>query len=306
MNVWTFLGFEEPVRKAKKTVQLVKHWDDVNDKNKKFPYIVQTKLDGVYAMLIVKYDGQRKIFSRTGNEFTNTEHLTRLLQLIGPGVYIGEMVNDKCSLEILSGIHNTNRTKALDYDQERLKRYSNIMFHDCLTLGEFIAGISLKHYTGRCQRLHDADIIPGNRCMSHLINDQFQLDYIFELALKGKQEGIVIKRDCDWDANHKGWRMMKLVKGISLDLKALGVWGGTKGTKREGMVNKISIRYNGQTIKADLGKGWTDKMRIELLKDPSIIVDKIVEVTAFGKSSKGKLRQPKVGHVRIDKDEPDK
>lgn len=105
---------------------------------------------------------------------------------------------------------------------------------------------------------------------------------------------------------------MKLVRGVSLDLRCCGVLMG-KG-KRAGQIAALEFEYNGNKFKADLGKGWTDERRAALTNDynnrdlfeDTNPVGKIWEVKALDISSTGKaLRLPKVVRARWDKDEPD-
>ena len=98
--------------------------------------------------------------------------------------------------------------------------------------------------------------------------------------------------------------VIKKAKEISLDLKCVAVRPGKKG-KRLGMAEGFDIQYGDKVIKADLGEGWTDEMRIHVLHNPSEAVGHIFRVYAFDKSELGQLRQPKVGERRDDKTTPD-
>jgi hypothetical protein len=72
MNVWEFLGLPSDHRPEDKTVQLVRHWDDV-EKKIKFPVLGQRKYDGIYCMEVCNNEGNRGIFGRTGRELTRLQ-----------------------------------------------------------------------------------------------------------------------------------------------------------------------------------------------------------------------------------------
>lgn len=148
------------------------------------------------------------------------------------------------------------------------------------------------------------------------MNSYEEIEQIAERYIAAGLEGVVVKQpDASWLAGHKGYRAMKIVRGVSLDLRCVGVLYG-KG-KRAGQIAALEFEYKGNKFKADLGKGWTDERRAaltsqyEALDHPDALdewnpVGKIWEVKALDISSTGKaLRLPKVVRVRWDKDEPD-
>ena len=109
--------------------------------------------------------------------------------------------------------------------------------------------------------------------------------------------------------------MMKIVKQVSYDLECIGVEEGEG--KYNGKVANLIFRWkDGQTIKAMLGEGWTHQDSRDMWVCYSALMDiitpgKIVmpnpvgcvfKVYALQESSKGKLRLPKVGERRFDKE----
>lgn len=310
----------EYLQRTAKPVQLVKHFDEVIDKHKIYPLIGQVKKDGVYA-LCVSLKGRLHLYGRTGLKlyWELDERLERDYLLVG-GVYIVEVVNPALSLEELSGLVNPNRKKAwLDVDAFMMQNVT-MYFHDYLTFDELLGGHSDVPYMQRYAVLQ-TKLAQSGAYDSIIVNklifsaDEAQA-YADELIGQG-EEGAVFKRgDSDWVAGHKGYRSMKIVKGVSLDLLCTGVQFG-KG-KREGQIAALEFSYKGSTFKADLGKGWTDERREELTRkhlgwinrgskdDFNTPVGHIWEVKALDISSTGKaLRLPKVVRIRWDKEEPD-
>lgn len=309
---------------TKSPVQLVKHFDEVLDKHKIYPMIVQIKHDGVYALQVVQ-NGQSKVYSRTGNLLFSDavdcvlDDCTKLPD----GVYIGELICLVMSLEELSGIVSPNRKKALSAEEiSNLIRHGCIRYHDYLTFEELLAGSSDKSYKHRYRQL-DAHLASANLneliVESSTVNSYEEIEQIAECYIAAGLEGVVVKQpDASWLAGHKGYRAMKIVRGVSLDLRCVGVLYG-KG-KRADQIAALEFEYKGNKFKADLGKGWTDERRMTLtaayecgyaynkktgdeFDNP---VGRIWEVKALDISSTGKaLRLPKVVRARWDKDEPD-
>ena len=123
--------------------------------------------------------------------------------------------------------------------------------------------------------------------------------------IKKGEEGIVIRDiDAGWEAGHKGWRVMKMVRGVDYDLECIG-WEEGEG-KYEGKVANLLFKWKGgKTIKAMLGKGWTHMDAQQMFQNTARLKGTIFQVYALEESSKGKLRLPKVGELRHDKLESD-
>lgn len=311
MNIFDFIGGTP--RTGQKVTQHVKHFDEVPDSKKVYPMYAQIKKDGVCA-LVVKLDDETRIFSRVGHEYTNCEDLCLRIQQyqhpeMGSAVYVAELCNDDCSLEVLSGMVNPNRVKPLDDEQEELMSHCYLSFHDAIPLVAFKDGSSRLRYTERYEWL--ARNLPAefDFIESWPIGDEEGVQAFTDWCIENGEEGAVFKQDEDWQAGHKGYRSMKKVRGVDYDLLCIGVEEG-KG-KYTGLVANLLFRWkDGQEIKAMLGKGWTHDMAEEMwLKyitpHSESPVGKIFQVYALQESSKGKLRLPKVGEQRFDKEESD-
>ncbi|QQO96976.1 putative ATP-dependent DNA ligase [Acinetobacter phage vB_AbaP_APK26] len=310
---------EEYLAKTKNPVQLVKHFDEVPESKIAYPLIGQIKYDGVY-ILIVMHNGIPKAYSRTGKEYYHELYSTTYFKsLFGldDGVYIGELVAPTITLEELSGLVSTNRKGEWGTADIEAMEQSYGMLHDYLHFDEFLAGGSVRYYTDRYAEL--SCILEIAQCSLYLVDNTIisskeDAECYAARLIKLGNEGAVFKQDLDWVAGHKGYRAMKIVRGLSLDLLCVGVEYG-KG-KRAGQIAKLKFSYKGNVFSADLGKGWTDEKRIELTcqyrmwlcnnDQGSTPVGKVWEVKALQESSTGKaLRLPKVVRVREDKEEPD-
>jgi len=333
MNIFQHLDLPENHRKSNKVTQLVKHYDDVTEKNKTGKrFATQIKRDGVCALTVIS-SGTVAIFSRTGNLFTNTEEIAEKIEMLNlcDGVYMGEMWVPKsiASLEQLSGVVNPNRTKPLGEDFNTLPHLLRMSFFDIIDLDSFKAGKSSQTFEERYMflarqvtkavapfggRHPDIDVL---HCL--IAEDEAAIDIRLTLLIQSGEEGLVI-RDlyADWEAGHKGYRVMKKVRGVDYDLRCIGYEEGT-GKYAGKVANLVFDWKGGETIKCMLGKGWTHDMAEEMFnvvnyakgvgmehyehKDSP--VGKIFQVYALEESSKGKLRLAKVGEQRFDKHTPD-
>jgi len=312
INIFEFLGLKAEHRKlSNKVTQLVKHFDEVPDSKKTAPFAVQKKEDGVCTLLVVAESSAMWAFSRTGKALTNMNNILVKYDL-RPGVYMGETCCDPVSLEVLSGMINPNRVEALDDERaDMLAENGRIAFFDFVTLEEFIAGKSERGFRQRWQDLNSR--LPTAHVLGYAISNEAELDRLLGWVVDAGGEGIVIRSaDAGWEAGHKGWRVMKKVRGCDYDLKCIGYEEGT-GKYTGKIANLLFSWKGGREIKAMLGKGWTHDMAEQMfnsiqLKDPVspyYPLGYVFQVYALEESSKGVLRLPKVGEMRFDKEVSD-
>lgn len=295
--------------------QLVKHKDDVPLGKRSYPVWGEIKYDGVFCAVVMG-SFMPVAISRTGKEFYTAIN-DKLLPLVPPDVetqqvIIGELVCTGISLEELSGLVNPNRVTPYTPEQEEMLKGVDYFIHDVLTFQEVYNGYSQVKQRDRRKRV-EALHPRVARATGMLIHDLVEENIFFNEAMAHDCEGIVLKNpNADYEAGHKGWRAMKRVRDLHVDLKCLAVETG-KG-KRTGQIARLQFMYKGNTFWADLGAGWTDAKRIELtnrwqldkdFNDGCGPVDKIFHLSALQESSKGVLRLPKVNEMRIDKDVED-
>lgn len=208
------------------------------------------------------------------------------------------------SLEELSGLVNTNRKAPWTMCERDAMGCSQLRFHDYIPLDALLAGVCTTPYCVRWEDLRlnmaRSAIIPGT-----LVHTDEQWRAFAKMQVDAGREGAVLKQlDADWVAGHKGYRVTKLVKGLDVDLRCVGVCLDGKG-KRAGTLAKIMVSYKGKIVGADLGKGWTDEKRAALLaeyqEDPDSVVGRIWHIHALQEGSAGGLRLPKAMSRRIDK-----
>ncbi|UOW66252.1 ATP-dependent DNA ligase [Aeromonas phage vB_AspA_Bolek] len=300
----TLQQVREFMKNSKSPVQLVKHYDEVLQKNLKWPAWAEQKEDGVWCGVV--WDGKELgFFSRTGNEFyTELDVEVPIAMHKNPGLYIAELVNPSMSLETLSGLINTNRKVPWTATEFGLMAYCQLRFHDYVPLSALLSGVSAHPHADRISML--ATILPHQYIIpGTLVHTDEQWRAFAQMQVDAGREGAVLKQlDADWVAGHKGYRVTKLVKGLDVDLRCAGVSLDGKG-KRAGTLAKIMVSYKGKVVGADLGKGWTDEKRAALLteyqEDPSSVVGRVWHIHALQEGSAGGLRLPKAMSRRIDK-----
>lgn len=307
----TLQQVREFMKNSKSPVQLVKHYDEVLQKNLKWPAWAEQKEDGVWCGVV--WDGAAiGYFSRTGNEFYHElspavftkDAAPKFTATTPPGLYIAELVNPQISLEELSGFVSTNRKVKWAGAEWYQMLHSRLRFHDYIPLDALLEGKYVMWHCGRQAALRyiidGAFVIPGT-----LVYTDEQWRDFARMQVDAGREGAVLKqREGDWLAGHKGYRVTKLVRGLDVDLRCVGVSLDGKG-KRAGTLAKIMVSYKGKVVGADLGKGWTDEKRAALLaeyqEDPDSVVGRVWHIHALQEGSAGGLRLPKAMSRRIDK-----
>lgn len=319
-NIWEFLGLPTNHRPKNKIVQLVKHWKEVPESKKQFPYFGQVKKDGVFAALVV-YEGKAAIFGRTGSQLTSCESYLKNYECESYPmfIYFGELGSSyPCSLEELSGVVNPERVNPLDEKQQAIADGILINYHDWSPLSTFISGKTPHTYEERhCELGYWLEHTPAYKDIlpfTVIHDEEARLEFAAACIAAG-EEGAVFKRpDLSWIAGHKGFHQMKEVSQVSYDLLCIGYEEG-EGKYAGKVANLIFQWRDGQTIKAMLGKGWTHSDAEQMYKaikgtsqfegrasDP---VGRVFKVKGLMDSSKGKIRLPKVAECRIDKFEGD-
>ena len=318
MNIFEFLGLSWDHRNH--PVQLVKHMEEVPESKRQLPLYAQVKRDGVFSATVVRHDGKVGIFGRTGKKLSNVEHLESRFSCLPAGVYLGELQSMAVDiyLEALSGVVNPDRVNELDFIGQQIKDELYVDFFDMVTLSDFIGGVAVapftKRHAGLVKRI-TTHIIPNFLCVS----DNYlpitkcetweEVETFAQTQIKMGREGAVFKRDADWEAGHKGWRQMKIVRTVSYDLRCIG-WEEGKG-KYTGKVANLIFKWHGtQKVKAMLGKGWSHedatRMYNEIKNGGELnVIGRIFTVYGLQDSSKGKIRLPKVGELRHDKEDAD-
>lgn len=318
MDVFKDLSLSPTHRGEKKVVQLVRNFEEREAQVEKILeeygcIFGQLKEDGVYCLAVI-VDNNCRIYSRTGNRFTNVQAQEEKLSAWAKaqdfsGILISELCNDSLSLEQLGGIVSSNRVKPLDSKQLDSLKDMRMSYHDMLTLEEFIAGESKASYHVRLHKLsHLKGLTTGKDkvLQVEILRTIGACQDFADFLIAREEEGAVFKDPrAGWLAGRKNEVATKLVSGYDTDLEVIGIETG-KG-KRANTVAKLVVRWrlygkpDGNIVELPVDGRFNDEQRKEWFDDPSKIIGKIVHVHALKVGSKGSLRIAKVRAVRFDK-----
>ena len=298
----------------KKFTQFVKNHHEARfGKVSALPTIAMEKLDGLCG-LVICYEGNLEIFSRTGRIFQNTEHLKHMIkskvtEYDNYAVCV-ELCNDDLELEEIGGVFNPDRVKPVDWNGPNMSGF-HLGCYDLLTFDEFVSGSTWRPYRLRLQSLKKSQFTECMFIPAHeLMHTEDSVSTFAKLVIDAGGEGIVrCLPEAPWVAGHKGTYKTKIVCGVDYDLEVLDIQVGKVGTKREGQMTNVVVRWRNwktqELVLLPVDGCFTDVQRKAFFEDESLIIGKIVHIHALKLGSKGSLRLPKVKAIRIDKTEAD-
>ena len=266
---------------------------------------VSRKLDGVRCLAITDEEGQCKLYSRMGKEFTTLDKVKDAIEATGiiNSVFDGEicLVDDEGN-EDFQGVMKQLRRK--DHQIEN----PAFMIFDMLTKSEFEAEKSDRKLYPRLivlkqwlrGRFIDESILRFTD--QTLITDQDHFEYWNTVENKDNWEGLMLRKD----VGYEGKRTKNLVKVKSFhdaEYEVLGWDVDQHEVVRDGksvsmtMLSQVWIEHKGYIVK--VGSGFTQEQRLEYM-DGSI-VGKQITVQYFEETHNDKggisLRFPTVKHI---------
>lgn len=261
-------------------------------KSLKFPCVVAEKFDGVFCCGIKDTEGNVRIISRTGEEYTSMEHLKKYLKYILDMEYTHFVLFE-------AYLPDTPQATTNGYCRDTKEQHPDIiaMIYGIVgTNGEirFTEAEGNKLMTEGC---------PYRYVYHTLAESEQDLIDSYNGVLNRGGEGIVITPHMVQPYLHgkRNATFIKMKQSVTYDLEVVGVTEGTG--KYKGTLGALLVRWkDGKTLKVS---GMTDAQRHEWYDNHSVIVGKIIEVQAMTESSKGKLREPRFKGIRTDKVEAD-
>ena len=272
---------------------------------------VSRKLDGVRCLAITDEEGNCKLYSRMGKEFTTLNKVKEAIEATGiiNSVFDGEicLVDDNGN-EDFQGVMKQLRRK--DHQIEN----PAFMIFDMLTRKEFEDEKSDRKLYPRLiilkQWLRGRFINESILRFTHqtLITDQSHFEYWNTVENKDSWEGLMLRKD----VGYEGKRTKNLVKVKSFhdaEYEVLGFDVDQHEVVREGksvsmtMLSQVWIEHKGYLVK--VGSGFTQEQRLEYM-DGSI-VGKVITVQYFEETNNQEggisLRFPTVKVIHGDKRE---
>jgi ATP-dependent DNA ligase len=295
----------------------------------KYPALVQTKMDGMRANIIIDADGKVDVRSRNGKQISLDGHFD---------VFVMQIFHKSATLDNLSDFHGAvldgelvvldeKEDKILDrktgngilnkavkgtISKEETKRV-RMWCWDMIPLEDFKKEYCAIPYFDRLTVLSERMDEVFNVQEKHLVNilpalpidDYEQAEVLFNDALANGEEGVIVKNgDSPWE-NKRSKYQVKMKAELEADLLVEAVNDGTG--KYEGLVGSLSCTTKDGNLKVNVGSGLTDEDR---KKDPDEFIGKIVSVKynekIIDKNSKNwSLFLPIFQELRLDKSEAD-
>ena len=291
----------------------------------KYPALVQTKMDGMRANIIIDSEGIVDVRSRNGKQISLDGHFDNFVKSIfykSPtlanldtfhgAVLDGELLvldeNDLFVLDRKTGNGILNKAVKGTITPEETARVRFACW-DMIPLEDFKKGISEIPYFDRVavlkERMDQVYNMQENNLITILttetVGSYAECEEIFNEVLNDGEEGIIVKNgDSPWEDKRSKYQV-KMKAELEADLLVEGVIEGTG--KYKGLVGSLSCTTKDGNLKVNVGSGMSDWDR---KRDPDDYIGKIVSVKYNEKikdknSESWSLFLPIFQEVRLDK-----
>ncbi|MBT6072449.1 MAG: hypothetical protein HOH07_03275 [Euryarchaeota archaeon] len=295
----------------------------------KYPALVQTKMDGMRANILIDGEGKVEVRSRSGREIDLKGHFDEYIRSIfyksavlddithfRGAVLDGELVvlaEDGGILDRKTGNGILNKAVKGTISKEEASRV-RLWCWDMIPLADFKDGLCKIPYFDRLDVLNDrmedvynvqetpdlVKILPAE-----MVADYQEAEELFNAALEAGEEGVIVKNgDSIWE-NKRSKYQVKMKAELEADLLVEDVIEGSG--RIEGLVGSLSCTTKDGKLKVNVGSGLTDEDR---KKSPDEFIGKIISVK-YNEKIKDKnsdtfsLFLPIFQELRLDKSEAD-
>jgi len=263
----------------------------------KYPALIQTKMDGMRANIIIDSEGIVDVRSRNGKQIGLSGHFDEFvknvfyksptlasLDVFHGAVLDGELLvldeNDLFILDRKTGNGILNKAVKGTISPEETKR---VRFEcwDMIPLEDFKKGICKIPYFDRVDVLRERMEGVYNLQDDHIISilqtetvgSYAECEEIFNEALEAGEEGVIVKNgDSPWEDKRSKYQV-KMKAELEADLFVEGVVEGTG--KYEGLVGSLVCTTKDGNLKVNVGSGLSDEQR---KMNPDDYIGKIVSV----------------------------
>lgn len=259
--------------------------DGANHESKiKGKKIVQTKLDGVRCLAVIKQNSV-SLYSRNGKLFNNFQKIEEELSIIpnthGEVVIDGEIMSDTFQ-NLMKQVHRKTDVNADDS-----------IFHvfDIVSLQDFI---EQKNSINQIDRLNQLRSIceKHSKVFNHIkfldytlldldsLQGKSRFNEINQDAIKNGYEGLMIKDIDSFYTFKRSHDWLKIKPFIEVTLTVIDIERGTgRNINRLGALQCSGID-DGKQIEVSVGSGFSDSQRDEFWKNKSSIIGQLVEIRA--------------------------
>ena len=277
-----------------KMFQKVRNFADVKTDKLKYPLYVSEKYDGVFCCAI-KENNKVHIISRTGKPYTSMKHIEDELSkylLVEGSCYLFEAYIENTAQSVISGYC---RDTVNQHPELKAYVHTGLKLVGDKLVGNLLSNEPLKQAV--VSEKGNIVFIPFK--VVHSLEELQPL--ADELFAKGK-EGIIIRQNANYTQGTRNDNMFRIKENIDFDLEVVDLFEGKN--QFINMLGGVICRFeNNKLIR--VGSGFTKEQRAKFWAEPSLILNKIIEVKAMKKSSKGDLREARFKRIRNDKTKGD-
>jgi len=260
------------------------------------------KLDGVRCLAIVDENGNCRLYSRMGKEFTTLDKIKYAIEATGiiNTVFDGEIcLLDKDGNEDFQSVMKEIRRK--DHQIEN----PTFMMFDMLHLTEFNNKKSTDTLGERLHKLRSWQL-NCNGTLRYLdqsiITDERHFDKWTQMAGDNNWEGFMLRKDVGYEGK-RSKNLLKVKTFFDAEYKVVDCDFGPMSVVRDGkeeqetMLAQVYIEHKGYKVK--VGSGFSQEQRIKYMTED--IIGKTITVQYFEETANDKggisLRFPTVKHI---------
>lgn len=250
---------------------------------------ISPKLDG-YRCIAYVDNGEATLYSREGTEFVNFPIIKAAVEDLAKKANKPNIVFDG---EIMSNDFNSMQQSA--FASTRGTTVGDVVYNifDMISKDEWdtdnFKEVAMLRYKkleimGTAHPTEHIAIVPHIQCCSLDAALQYEASYIAQGF-----EGAMVNPNIPYYRGKKSNRMLKLKTFLSQDCLVTGIYEGTG--RLAGKLGGIHvIQENG--MRCDVGSGFDDNEREAIWKDPSIILNRLVEIKFQEMTPDGVFRFP--------------
>ena len=262
------------------------------------------KLDGVRCLAIVDVQGNCRLYSRMGKEFTTLNKVKSAIEATGiiNTVFDGEIcILDKDGNEDFQSVMKEIRRK--DHQIEN----PMFMMFDMLHISQFNSKKSTDTLGTRLHKLRSfIESLENKNTLRYLdqavITDERHFDKWAQMAGDNNWEGFMLRKDVGYEGK-RSKNLLKVKKFHDAEYKVVDCDVASMSVVRDGkeaqevMLAQVYIEHKGYRVK--VGSGFSQEQRIKYMTED--IVGKTITVQYFEETHNDKggisLRFPTVKHI---------
>lgn len=273
-KVWKDLIPEYPVLLCSK-------FNEKTEKNIKYPWILQCKMDS--CRISLEFDGGKFVSATTRNGnildiscFDDIEIATHE-RCILDGELMWRHPDGRVAERKVSNGYVTKAVRGTITAEEAEGLY--VVLWDYIPYGDFLNEYCSVGYTTRFKFVGLA--VPSNQTKlqiveSEIVNSREEVMQKYQRNLERGDEGCILKAmDGIWEAKRSKYQL-KLKSELTADLKVISFEYGTSGTQFEGMLGSLICETECGRLRVNVGSGFKHKRGER--DNPESYVGKIIEV----------------------------